>query len=97
MSRVALAPADRSACHAACHVRSQNAVRLHHLADETAASGTILIVRARTVVHLRNQERVYMPVWTDLFDPELPEARDLSGRRPMCGSTADLPIDGREM
>ena len=60
-----------------CVVRCPNAVRLHRLADETAAVWRDLdpMVRARTIVHLHTQcgNGGYMPVWTDLFDPELPE------------------------
>ncbi|MBH0182749.1 MAG: hypothetical protein HP490_14040 [Nitrospira sp.] len=77
---------------------AQNAVRLHHLADETAAVWRELdpMVRSRTIVHLHTQcgNGVYMPVWTDLFDPELPEEHG-----PVWTSsdvwvfTADLPIE----
>ncbi len=77
---------------------AQNAVRLHHLADETAAVWRELdpLVRSRTIVHLHTQcgNGVYMPVWTDLFDPELPEEHG-----PVWTSsdvwvfTADLPIE----
>ncbi|MBH0177369.1 MAG: hypothetical protein HP491_05770 [Nitrospira sp.] len=49
---------------------AQNAVRLHHLADETAAVWRELdpMVRSRTIVHLHTQcgNGVYMPVWTDI-------------------------------
>lgn len=68
---------------------AQNAVRLHRLADETAAVWRDLdpMVRARTIAHLHTQcgNGVYMPVWTDLFDPELPEDHGPGGRRPTYG------------
>lgn len=77
---------------------AQNAVRLHRLADETAAVWHDLdpLVCSRTIVHLHTQcgNGVYMPVWTDLFDPGLPE-----GHGPIWTSpdvwvfTADLPIE----
>ncbi len=77
---------------------AQNAVRLHRLADETAAVWRDLdpIVRARTIVHLHTQcgNGVYMPVWTDLFDPELPEDHGPLWTSPdVWVFTADLPIE----
>jgi len=77
---------------------AQNAVRLHHLADETAAVWRELdpLVRARTVVHLHTQcgNGVYMPVWTDLFDPELPDEHGPAWTSPdVWVFTADLPIE----
>jgi hypothetical protein len=77
---------------------AQNAVRLHHLADETAAVWRELdpLVRSRTIVHLHTQcgNGVYMPVWTDLFDPELPEEHGPVWTSPdVWVFTADLPIE----
>ena len=77
---------------------AQNAVRLHRLADETAAVWRDLdpMVRARTIVHLHTQcgNGVYMPVWTDLFDPELPEDHGPVWTSPdVWVFTADLPIE----
>ena len=77
---------------------AQNAVRLHHLADETAAVWRELdpLVRSRTVVHLHTQcgNGVYMPVWTDLFDPELPDEHGPAWTSPdVWVFTADLPIE----
>ncbi len=77
---------------------AQNAVRLHRLADETAAVWRDLdpVVRARTIVHLHTQcgNGVYMPVWTDLFDPELPEDHGPLWTSPdVWVFTADLPIE----
>jgi hypothetical protein len=77
---------------------AQNAVRLHRLADETAAVWRDLdpLVRARTIVHLHTQcgNGVYMPVWTDLFDPELPEDYGPVWTSPdVWIFTADLPIE----
>jgi hypothetical protein len=77
---------------------AQNAVRLHRLADETAAVWRDLdpLVRARTIVHLHTQcgNGVYMPVWTDLFDPELPEDHGPVWTSPdVWIFTADLPIE----
>ncbi len=77
---------------------AQNAVRLHRLADETAAVWRDLDsqVRARTIVHLHTQcgNGVYMPVWTDLFDPELPEDHGPVWTSPdVWIFTADLPIE----
>ncbi len=77
---------------------AQNAVRLHRLADETAAVWHDLDgpVRSRTVVHLHTQcgNGVYMPVWTDLFDPELPEDHGPIWTSPdVWVFTADLPIE----
>ncbi len=77
---------------------AQNAVRLHRLADETAAVWRDLnpLVRARTIVHLHTQcgNGVYMPVWTDLFDPELPEDHGPVWSSPdVWVFTADLPIE----
>ena len=77
---------------------AQNAVRLHRLADETAAVWRDLdpLVRARTIVHLHTQcgNGVYMPVWTDLFDPELPEDHGPVWTSPdVWVFTADLPIE----
>jgi len=79
-------------------VDAQNAVRLHRLADETAAVWRDLDdqVRARVVVHLHTQcgNGVYMPVWTDLFDPELPEDHGPVWTSPdVWIFTADLPIE----
>ncbi len=77
---------------------AQNAVRLHRLADETAAVWRELdaTVRGRTIVHLHTQcgNGVYMPVWTDLFDPELPEDHGPVWTSPdVWVFTADLPIE----
>lgn len=77
---------------------AQNAVRLHRLADETAAVWRDLepLVRAKTIVHLHTQcgNGVYMPVWTDLFDPELPEDHGPVWTSPdVWVFTADLPIE----
>lgn len=77
---------------------AQNAVRLHRLADETAAVWRDLEmpVRGRTIVHLHTQcgNGVYMPVWTDLFDPELPEDHGPIWTSPdVWVFTADLPIE----
>ena len=77
---------------------AQNAVRLHRLADETAAVWRDLdpLVRGRTIVHLHTQcgNGVYMPVWTDLFDPELPEDHGPVWTSPdVWIFTADLPIE----
>ncbi|MBI5854721.1 MAG: hypothetical protein HZB35_05730 [Nitrospirae bacterium] len=79
-------------------VDAQNAVRLHHLADETVAVWRDLdsAVRGRTIVHLHTQcgNGVYMPVWTDLFDPELPEDHGPIWTSPdVWVFTADLPIE----
>ena len=73
-------------------------MRLHRLADETAAVWRDLdpLVRARTIVHLHTQcgNGVYMPVWTDLFDPELPEDHGPVWTSPdVWVFTADLPIE----
>lgn len=77
---------------------AQNAVRLHRLADETAAVWRELdpVVRGRTIVHLHTQcgNGVYMPVWTDLFDPELPDDHGPIWTSPdVWVFTADLPIE----
>jgi hypothetical protein len=77
---------------------AQNAVRLHRLADETIAVWRDLdaSVRSRTIVHLHTQcgNGVYMPVWTDLFDPELPEDHGPVWTSPdVWVFTADLPIE----
>jgi hypothetical protein len=77
---------------------AQNAVRLHRLADETIAVWRDLepTVRGRTIVHLHTQcgNGVYMPVWTDLFDPELPEDHGPVWTSPdVWVFTADLPIE----
>ena len=77
---------------------AQNAVRLHRLADETAAVWHDLekAVRSRTIVHLHTQcgNGVYMPVWTDLFDPDLPEDHGPIWTSPdVWVFTADLPIE----
>ncbi|MCZ6799490.1 MAG: hypothetical protein O7F12_03295 [Nitrospirae bacterium] len=77
---------------------AQNAVRLHRLADETAAVWHDLEspVRSRTIVHLHTQcgNGVYMPVWTDLFDPDLPEDNGPIWTSPdVWVFTADLPIE----
>jgi hypothetical protein len=77
---------------------AQNAVRLHRLADETVAVWRDLepAVRARTIVHLHTQcgNGVYMPVWTDLFDPELPDDHGPVWTSPdVWVFTADLPIE----
>lgn len=77
---------------------AQNAVRLHRLADETAAVWRELdpAVRARTIVHLHTQcgNGVYMPIWTDLFDPDLPEDHGPVWTSPdVWVFTADLPIE----
>jgi hypothetical protein len=77
---------------------AQNAVRLHRLADETVAVWRDLdpAVRSRTIVHLHTQcgNGVYMPIWTDLFDPELPEDHGPVWTSPdVWVFTADLPIE----
>ncbi len=77
---------------------AQNAVRLHRLADETAAVWRELDaqVRGRTIVHLHTQcgNGVYMPIWTDLFDPELPEDHGPVWTSPdVWVFTAELPIE----
>jgi len=77
---------------------AQNAVRLHRLADETAAvwHGLDSPVRSRAIVHLHTQcgNGVYMPVWTDLFDPDLPEDHGPVWTSPdVWVFTADLPIE----
>ncbi|HJU04562.1 MAG TPA: hypothetical protein VJ692_05370 [Nitrospiraceae bacterium] len=77
---------------------AQNAVRLHRLADETIGVWRDLDpnVRSRTIVHLHTQcgNGVYMPVWTDLFDPELPEDHGPVWTSPdVWVFTADLPIE----
>ncbi len=77
---------------------AQNAVRLHRLADETAAVWRDLDpqMRGRVIVHLHTQcgNGVYMPVWTDLFDPELPEDHGPVWTSPdVWVFTADLPIE----
>lgn len=77
---------------------AQNAVRLHRLADETAAVWRDLDsqVRGRTIVHLHTQcgNGVYMPVWTDLFDPGLAEDHGPVWTSPdVWVFTADLPIE----
>jgi len=77
---------------------AQNAVRLHRLADETAAVWHDLesSVRSRTIVHLHTQcgNGVYMPIWTDLFDPDLPEDHGPIWTSPdVWVFTADLPIE----
>lgn len=77
---------------------AQNAVRLHRLADETVAVWRDLdpAVRSRTIVHLHTQcgNGVYMPIWTDLFDPELPEDHGPAWTSAdVWVFTADLPIE----
>jgi len=77
---------------------AQNAVRLHRLADETVEvwRDLDLAVRSRTIVHLHTQcgNGVYMPVWTDLFDPELPDDYGPVWTSPdVWMFTADLPIE----
>jgi hypothetical protein len=77
---------------------AQNAVRLHRLADETAAVWRDLdpMIRSRAIVHLHTQcgNGVYMPVWTDLLDPELPEDHGPIWTSPdVWVFTADLPIE----
>ncbi len=77
---------------------AQNAVRLHRLADETVAVWHDLeaSVRGRTIVHLHTQcgNGVYMPIWTDLFDPDLPEDHGPIWTSPdVWVFTADLPIE----
>lgn len=77
---------------------AQNAVRLHRLADETAAVWRELdaAVRGRAIVHLHTQcgNGVYMPVWTDLLDPELPDDHGPIWTSPdVWVFTADLPIE----
>ncbi len=77
---------------------AQNAVRLHRLADDTIAVWRDLepSVRSRTIVHLHTQcgNGVYMPVWTDLFDPELPEDHGpIWTSQDVWVFTADLPIE----
>lgn len=77
---------------------AQNVVRLHRLADDTIAVWRDLEpgVRSRTIVHLHTQcgNGVYMPVWTDLFDPELPEDHGpIWTSQDVWVFTADLPIE----
>src|SRR5205823_5392924 len=77
---------------------AQNAVRLHRLADETVAVWRDLeaSTRSRTIVHLHTQcgNGVYMPIWTDLFDPDLPEDHGPAWTSPdVWVFTADLPIE----
>ncbi len=77
---------------------AQNAVRLHRLADETAAVWHDFDppVRSRAIAHLHTQcgNGVYMPVWTDLFDPDLPEDHGPIWTSPdVWVFTADLPIE----
>lgn len=77
---------------------AQNVVRLHRLADDTIAVWRDLepSVRSRTIVHLHTQcgNGVYMPVWTDLFDPELPEDHGpIWTSQDVWVFTADLPIE----
>lgn len=97
---LALAPHMLEApVYAACAMfDAQNAVRLHRLADETIAVWRDLdpAVRSRTIVHLHTQcgNGVYMPVWTDLFDPELPEDHGPAWTSPdVWVFTSDLPIE----
>ena len=99
-AELALAPDTVEAPVYACYALfdAQNAVRLHRLADETAAVWRDLdpMVRARTIAHLHTQcgNGVYMPVWTDLFDPELPEDHGPVWTSPdVWVFTADLPIE----
>jgi len=77
---------------------AQNAVRLHRLADETVEVWRELEPdeRSRAIVHLHTQcgNGVYMPVWTDLLDPELPEDHGPVWTSPdVWVFTADLPIE----
>jgi len=99
-SEVAKAPQMLEAPNYAAYALfdAQNAVRLHRLADETAAVWHDLEgpVRSRTIVHLHTQcgNGVYMPVWTDLFDPDLPEDHGPIWTSPdVWVFTADLPIE----
>jgi len=77
---------------------AKNAVGLQRLADETIAVWRELspTLRGRVIVHLHTQcgNGVYMPVWTDLLDPETAEeAGPLWTSPDVWVFTADLPIE----
>ena len=77
---------------------AKNAVGLQRLADETIAVWRELTpsLRGRAIVHLHTQcgNGVYMPVWTDLLDPETAEeAGPLWTSPDVWVFTADLPIE----
>jgi hypothetical protein len=77
---------------------AKNAVGLQRLADETIAVWRELTpaLRGRAIVHLHTQcgNGVYMPVWTDLLDPETAEDEGPLWTSPdVWVFTADLPIE----
>jgi len=77
---------------------AKNAVGLQRLADETIAVWRELTptLRARVIVHLHTQcgNGVYMPVWTDLLDPDTAEETGPLWTSPdVWVFTADLPIE----
>jgi hypothetical protein len=77
---------------------AKNAVGLQRLADETIAVWRELTptLRGRVIVHLHTQcgNGVYMPVWTDLLDPETAEEDGPLWTSPdVWVFTADLPIE----
>lgn len=77
---------------------AKNAVGLQRLADETIAVWRELAPasRGRVIVHLHTQcgNGVYMPVWTDLLDPDsAEEAGPLWTSPDVWVFTADLPIE----
>lgn len=77
---------------------AKNAVGLQRLADETIAVWRELppALRGRVIVHLHTQcgNGVYMPVWTDLLDPETAEESGPLWTSPdVWVFTADLPIE----
>ena len=77
---------------------AKNAVGLQRLADETIAVWRELApaLRGRVIVHLHTQcgNGVYMPVWTDLLDPDTAEDAGLLWTSPdVWVFTADLPIE----
>jgi hypothetical protein len=77
---------------------AKNAVGLQRLADETIAVWRELTpaLRGRVIVHLHTQcgNGVYMPVWTDLLDPDsAEEAGPLWTSPDVWVFTADLPIE----
>ncbi len=77
---------------------AKNTVGLQRLADETIAVWRELApaLRGRVIVHLHTQcgNGVYMPVWTDLLDPDTAEESALLWTSPdVWVFTADLPIE----
>ena len=77
---------------------AKNAVGLQRLADETIAVWRELTptLRGRVIVHLHTQcgNGVYMPVWTDLLDPDTAEETGPLWTSPdVWVFTADLPIE----